>query len=140
MSSQQKFTECPKCHSKNVQAVGEDGWFCLDCEWDNLTAVTKPIDSLISALRHGDREARREAAQALINTGDFDRHLATPDDIEPLFEALGDPDDDIRYFAAVALGKLGDACALTRLKQVAQSDPAVLVREGAKTAIERIEG
>ena len=139
MNSQPKPTECPSCHSNNVQAVGKDGWFCLDCDWDNLTTVTGEMDSLISTLRHGDREARREAAQALINIGDFERHLATSDDLTPLLEALDDTDDDVRYFATVALGKLGDRRALPKLKQVAQQDNATLARAGAKTAIERLE-
>ncbi|MBI1922818.1 HEAT repeat domain-containing protein [Candidatus Poribacteria bacterium] len=79
------------------------------------------------------------AAQALINIGDAQRHLATSNDLGPLLESLDDEDDDVRYFATVALGKLGDTRALAKLKRVAQSDSAVLVREGAKTAIERIE-
>ena len=139
MNSQSKPTECPSCHSKNVQAVGKDGWFCLDCDWDNLSAVTGEMDALISTLRHGDAEARREAAQALINIGDFERHLATSDDLTPLLEALDDADDDVRYFATVALGQLGDRRALPKLRQIAQEDAATLAREGAKTAIERLE-
>ncbi len=139
MTSQPMLTECPNCHSKNVQVVGKNGWFCLDCDWDNLSTVTGEMDSLISTLRHGDREARREAAQTLINIGDFERHLATSDDLTPLLEALDDADDDVRYFATVALGQLGDKRALPKLKQVAQEDTATLAREGAKTAIERLE-
>ena len=139
MNSQPKPTECPSCHSKNVQAVGKDGWFCLDCDWDNLPAVTGEMDALISTLRHGDTEARREAAQVLINMGDFERHLATSDDLTPLLEALDDADDDVRYFATVALGQLGDKRALPKLKQLAREDAATLAREGAKTAIERLE-
>ena len=117
MNSQSKPTECPSCHSKNVQAVGKDGWFCLDCDWDNLSTVTGEMDALISTLRHGDAEARREAAQALINIGDFERHLATSDDLTPLLEALNDPDDDVRYFATVALGQLGDRRAPSEVKE-----------------------
>lgn len=139
MNSKSKLTECPSCHSQNVQVVGKNGWFCLDCDWDDLPAVTGEMDALISTLRHGDKEARREAAQALINIGDFERHLATNDDLNPLLEALDDADDDVRYFATVALGQLGDRRALPKLKQVAQEDAATLAREGAKTAIERLE-
>ena len=139
MNSQLVLTECPSCHSKNVQVVGKNGWFCLDCDWDNLSTVTGEMDSLISTLRHGDKDARREAAQALINIGDFERHLATSDDLTPLIEALDDADDDVRYFATVALGQLGDRRALPKLKQVAREDAATLAREGAKTAIERLE-
>ena len=139
MNSESKLTECPSCHSQNVQVVGKNGWFCLDCDWDDLPAVTGEMDTLISTLRHGDKEARREAAQALINIGDFERHIATNDDLNPLLEALDDADDDVRYFATVALGQLGDRRALPKLKQVAQEDAATLAREGAKTAIERLE-
>ena len=139
MNSQPTLTECPSCHSKNVQVVGKNGWFCLDCDWDNLSTVTGEMDSLITTLRHGDREARREAAQALINIGDFERHLATSGDLTPLLEALDDADDDVRYFATVALGQLGDRRALPKLKQIARKDSATLAREGAKTAIERLE-
>ena len=139
MNSQPTLTECPSCHSKNVQVVGKNGWFCLDCDWDDLPAVTGEMDSLISTLRHGDKEARREAAQALINIGDFERHIATSDDLAPLLEALDDADDDVRYFATVALGQLGDRRALPKLQQVAQEDSATLARAGAKTAIERLE-
>ena len=139
MNAQSKITECPSCHSGNVQVVGKEGWFCLDCDWDDLPTVTGEMDALLSALRHGDAEARREAAQALINIGDSDRHLATSDDIAPLLEALDDADDDVRYFATVALGQLGDRRALPKLRQVAQEDAATLAREGAKTAIERLE-
>ena len=138
MNSQSKLAECPSCHSKNVQTVGKEGWFCLDCDWDDLSTVTGEMDALISTLRHGDTAARREAAQALINIGDFERHLATSDDLTPLLEALDDADDDVRYFATVALGQLGDRRALPKLKLIAQEDTAPLAREGAKTAIGRI--
>ena len=139
MNFQSALAECPSCHSKNVQAVGKEGWFCLDCDWDDLLTVTGEMDALISTLRHGDAEARREAAQALINIGDFERHLATSNDLTPLLEALDDADDDVRYFATVALGQLGDRRALPKLRQIAQEDAAPLAREGAKTAIERLE-
>lgn len=139
MSFQSRPTECPNCRSENIQAVGRHGWFCLDCDWDNLPAVTGEMDTLISTLRHGDADARREAAQALINIGDFERHLATSDDLTPLLESLNDADDDVRYFATVALGQLGDRRAIPKLRQTAQGDAATLVREGAKTAIERLE-
>ena len=103
-----------------------------------MTAIPTTQIRLISALRNGDANARREAAQALINLGDADRHLATTDDFEPLLEALGDPDDDVRYFATIALGKLGDTRALESLQQVTQRDSSELVRQGAMTAIQQL--
>ena len=120
--------------------LGVDSWFCLDCDWDDISAVTKENDPLISALRHGDANARRQAAQALINIGDAERHLATVDDFGPLLEALDDPDDDVRYFATVALGKLEDTRALETLQQVRRNDSSELVRQGAMTAIQQLNG
>ena len=139
MGDQQPLTTCPGCASANIQRIGADGYFCLDCEWDNLSLVTGQNDSLVSALRHGDVNARREAAQALINIGDTDRDLATSEDLAPLLEALDDSEDDVRYFSVVALGKLGNAAALPKLKEVEQHDFSELVRQGAKTAIERLQ-
>ena len=138
MSNRHSLTTCPDCSSANVQRIGEDGYFCLDCEWDNLSFVTGDNDSLISALRHGDINARREAAQALINIGDTDRDLATSEDLAPLLEALDDSEDDVRYFTTVALGKLGDTAALPKLEEVGRHDSSELVRQGAKTAIDRL--
>lgn len=139
MSDRQPLTTCPDCSSTKVQRIGADGYFCLDCEWDNLSFVTGDNDSLVSALRNGDINARREAAQALINIGDTDRDIATSEDLAPLLEALEDGEDDVRYFSTVALGKLGDAAALPRLREIEQHDSSELVRQGAKTAIERLQ-
>ena len=104
-----------------------------------MSLITSDNDSLVSALRNGDKSARREAAQALINIGDTDRDIATSEDLAPLLEALEDSEDDVRYFSTVALGKLGDAAALPRLREVEQHDSSELVRQGAKTAIERLQ-
>lgn len=139
MSNRKPLTKCPDCNSANIQRIGENGYFCLDCEWDNLSFVTGDNDSLISALRHGDVNARREAIQALINIGDTDRDLATSADLVPLLEALDDIEDDVRYFSTVALGKLGDTTALPKLREIEQHDSSELVRQGAQTAIERLQ-
>ena len=111
----------------------------MDCDWDNLTIIPKGNDELLTSLRHGDVHSRRIAAQALINIGDADRHLATMMDTNTLLEALDDEDADVRYFVAVALGKLEAGLSLGKLKQLARDDASALVREGAKTAVEQIE-
>ena len=136
---QQEFEECPKCGNVNVQQLDGNSWFCLDCDWDNLSAIKKGNDELLTSLLHGDIHSRRIAAQSLINIGDVDRHLASPTDIEALIKALDDEDSDVRYFVAVALGKLNARYCLKRLKQIAQDDVSALVREGAQTAIQQIE-
>ena len=139
MNQQQEFGACPLCGNANLRRLDGSSWFCLDCDWDNLGVISKGNDDLLSSLLHGDIHSRRLAAQALINIGDADRHLATLMDTNALLEALDDEDADVRYFVAVALGKLEASLSLGKLKQLAQDDASALVREGAKTAVEQIE-
>ena len=139
ISQQLVFEECPACRNVNLRQLDGNSWFCLDCDWDNLAVIPKDNDELIVSLRHGDLHSRRIAAQALINIGDADRHLATMMDTNALLEALDDEDADVRYFVAVALGKLDASLSLGKLKQLARNDASALVREGAKTAVEQIE-
>ena len=139
MNEQQEFGECPQCGNVNIQQLDANSWFCLDCDWDTLKVIAKSNDDLLAALRHGDVHSRRIAAQSLINIGDIERHLAAPSDTEALLEALNDEDADVRYFVAVALGKLEVKLSLKKLKQLAQDDTSALVREGAQRAIEQIE-
>ena len=139
MSQQRVFEECPSCGNANLRQLDGNSWFCIDCDWDNLAIIPKGNDELLASLRHGDIHSRRIAAQALINIGDMDRHLATSMDTDALLEALDDEDADVRYFVAVALGKLEASFCLAKLKQLAQNDTSALVREGAKTAVEQIE-
>ena len=140
MNEQQEFGECPSCRNPNLRRLDGNSWFCLDCDWDNLPVIPNGAhDELLTSLRHGDLHSRRIAAQALINIGEADRHLATPTDTNVLLEALDDEDADVRYFVAVALGKLEASLSLGKLKQLARDDASALVREGAKTAVEQIE-
>ena len=140
MSQQQEFGECPSCGNANLRRLDGNSWFCLDCDWDNLQVIPNGNhDEILASLRHGDLHSRRIAAQALINIGDGDRHLATSTDTKVLLEALDDEDADVRYFVAVALGKLEASLTLGKLKQLARDDASALVREGAKTAVEQIE-
>ena len=139
MSQQQEFGACPSCGNANLRRLDGNSWFCLDCDWDNLSVISKGNDELLSSLLHGDIHSRRIAAQALINTGDADRHLASLTDTNVLLEALDDEDDDVRYFVAVALGKLEVSLSLDKLKQLARDDVSALVREGAKISVEQIE-
>ena len=140
MSQQQEFGECPACGNPNLRQLDGNSWFCLDCDWDNLPVIpTGNHDDILASLCHGDLHSRRIAAQALINIGDADRHLATATDTNVLLEALDDEDADVRYFVAVALGKLAANLSLGKLKKLARDDTSPLVREGAKTAVEQIE-
>ena len=139
MNQQQEFGVCPSCGNANLRKMDSQSWFCLDCDWDNLAVIPQGNDELLTSLLHGDIHSRRLAAQALINIGDTDRHLATLTDTNALLEALDDEDADVRYFVAVALGKLEASLSLGKLKQLARDDASALVREGAKSAVEQIE-
>lgn len=139
MSQLNEYTECPLCSHTNVQQLDKKSWFCLDCDWDNLSAINNGNDELLSSLKHGDIHTRRIAAQALINIGDIERHIATPSDIGALLEALDDEDSDVRYFVTVALGRLTAERCITKLMALAQNDSSALVREGAQTAIEKLK-
>lgn len=139
MSQQQEFEGCPSCGNVNLRCMNGDSWFCLDCDWDNLEVIPQGNDELLTSLLHGDIHSRRLAAQALINIGDADRHLATVTDASALLAALDDEDADVRYFVAVALGRLAADLSLGKLRQLARDDASALVREGAKTAVEQIE-
>lgn len=35
IESSAKLSKCPKCDGQ-IQRIGEDSYFCLDCDWDNL--------------------------------------------------------------------------------------------------------
>lgn len=139
MSQPDAYVACPHCGHANVQQLDEKSWFCLDCDWDNLSAINNGNDELLSSLKHGDIHTRRIAAQSLINIGDIERHIATQSDTEALLEALDDEDADVRYFIAVALGKLAAEHCLNKLRVLAHNDSSALVRQGAQTAIEQIE-
>ena len=58
--------------------------------------------------------------------------------VEPLIRALSDPDEDVRWQAAWALGVIGEARALPELERVAQEDRSENVAEAARRAAERI--
>ncbi|MCG9126357.1 HEAT repeat domain-containing protein [Candidatus Poribacteria bacterium] len=139
MDSYQLYKECPQCGEENIQKLDINSWFCLDCDWDNLSTISNDNDELVSSLLHGDIHSRRIAAQSLINIGDAERHIATQADTQTLINALDDEDSDVRYFVAVALGKLEATLSLAKLKDIAQNDNSALVRQGASTAIEQIE-
>ena len=139
MNQQTEYTDCPNCRNTSIQQLDEKSWFCLDCDWDNLSTIKNGNDEILSSLIHGDIHTRRIAAQSLINIGDMERHLATPSDVSALLAALDDEDADVRYFVAVAIGKLAAVNCLKKLKALAHNDASALVREGAQTAIEQIK-
>ncbi len=84
-----------------------------------------------------DPRVRGMAAEALADLGD---RRAVPS----LIVALSDPSPEVRFWAAFALGELGDPLALADLERLAATDDAVVPRWGAvsqeaATAIRHIQ-
>ncbi len=98
----------------------------------------RAVDPLLACLadRSEDPRVRGFAAEAL--TGPSERRA-----VPALIAALGDPSVEVRFWAAFALGELGDPAALSALQQLAQTDEATLpgwwsVSDEAAAAIESI--
>jgi len=86
--------------------------------------------------RNEDPRVRGLAAEALTEAGE---RRAVPS----LIAVLGDPSVEVRFWAAFALGQLGDPAALRALERLAETDDAELpgwrsVKDEAADAIERI--
>ncbi len=87
------------------------------------------VKGLIEALRNG--WLSRKAACAL---GD----MRAGEAVEPLVDALHDPNSEVRQAAAKALGDIGDVKAIEPLKQ-ALGDRYRSVRECASLSLERLQ-
>jgi HEAT repeat protein len=91
---------------------------------------------LDEALKEGDKEERRAAADALGKAGGAARV-----EIPALIKALRDPERDVRWEAADSLGELGNAAreAIPALTDVIRSDREVDVRKRALRSLEDID-
>jgi hypothetical protein len=118
------------------------------------------LRGLIHALSHEDLQVQTDAAQALGELGKSDlaqlehafrqrnKHvrlgiievfaeLKDPGTFELLISALKDPDNEVRWEAALALGEFGNPDAYDPLKK-ALRDPDKYVRYGAALALEKL--
>lgn len=100
---------------------------------------SRVFDPLIGVLRNRMElpGVRGFAAEALADNANIRAQ-------DPLLECLDDPDAEVRWWSAFALGELGDAKSLPRLRATAELDSEVVGRLGAVgteavAAIERIE-
>ncbi|MEO8053792.1 MAG: HEAT repeat domain-containing protein [Acidobacteriota bacterium] len=108
------------------------------CRKDLRTLGVLPKDAmpiLDDALKEGDKEERRAAAEAIGKAGGAGRA-----EIPALASALKDPERDVRLAAADGLGSLGNAAreAIPALTEVLRSDPDADVRNTARRALEEI--
>jgi HEAT repeat protein len=109
------------------------------CRKDLRTLGILPKEAmpiLDDALKEGDREERRAAAEAIGKAGGAGRV-----EIPALVRALKDPERDVRSAAADALGSLGNAAreAVPALTEVLRSDPDAEVRKRALRSLEDID-
>ena len=96
------------------------------------TKHRKDNASLLTDARCGDRYERLEAILALSRTGGRDA-------IEPLADALSDPDFLVRGFAAVSLGELGDRRACRHLMKRYSIERNWDVKDRIRHACEQLE-
>ena len=109
------------------------------CRKDLRTLGILPKEAmpiLDDALKEGDREERRAAAEAIGKAGGAARV-----EIPALGEALKDPERDVRWAAADALGNLGNSAkeSIPALTEVIRSDPDADVRRRALRSLEDID-
>ena len=94
-------------------------------------AAMKPLSELVRALGDEDYFKRQSAAWRLVEAGG--------EAVAPLLAALGgDPDPQVRFKAAWALGKIGDERGLEPLARALLEDEDPAVREWAASALEAI--
>src|SRR5204863_5454490 len=93
----------------------------------------RAIEVLAPALTDDTPRARSAAAQALGS-------IEGPQARRLLAHALEDSESWVRYFAAISLGRLGDASAFEALGTLARSDAAIHVSVAAIDAIAAIGG
>lgn len=148
----------PGVRTEAVRAIGEIGREAdIEVLFDVLTSDPEPVVRSMAAAQLGMFEGRRafEAlAAALTRPGEDEEVRSTcaealgtsdqPDALALLLEASRDPSALVRYDAALALGHVGDARALDRLRELVEGDDGELpgvgsVREIAADAIESIE-
>ncbi len=60
--------------------------------------------------------------------------------LEPLILALNDKNEDVRWRAAEALGKIGNTKAIGPLEELVQNDPNSNTRDAAKEALWKLRG
>ena len=84
----------------------------------------------IAALRSRPAFAREQAARALIAAG--------PPAVPALLTALSEPEPWARKAAADTLGAIGDPQARVALQAVMNGDPAAMVRQAARLALEAL--
>ena len=99
---------------------------------DAERVIESAIWRLVRLLGHANSVASQQAIDVLVKIGD--------PAVESLIEALNTSDDNIRRFAARALGLIGSERAIEPLQAAAADETDNAVRDEVILAIERIRG
>lgn len=100
--------------------------------WSAIGVAAPSLRELVDKLEHGeDFRVRVTAALELGKLGD-------PNAVDPLGDALNDPNASVRAAAAAALEQIGDASALPALKEK-RLDRSDAVRRAVRSAIITLE-
>ena len=104
-----------------------------------LLGNKQAVEPLVTRLRDANEDPRVRGAIAEALADLRDRRA-----VIPLIKALSDKSIEVRFWAAFALGELGDARALPELERMAGADDAVLpghgaLKEEAQAAVRRIK-
>jgi len=100
----------------------------------------RALEPLVTVIRDPAQgpELRGQAAEAL-------GYLRDRVAVNPLLRILSDPSAEVRFWAAFALGEIGDQRALPKLRELVATDNGVLpqwgtVREEAAAGVAKLEG
>lgn len=112
-----------------LTAVSDDSWTVRQAALDHL--VTYPASALLPALD----AALRDDADAGLRNAAIEVYVKRGE-VEPLVALIGDPNEEVRNFAAVMLGALGGAGVPALIG--ALSDPDLNVRHAAAASLGQI--
>ena len=120
----------PEAVGPLLEAVGDESWPVREAALAHLVDFPDSAvhPALEAALRdHADAGLRNAAMEVYVRRGD----------LEPLVRLVRDEDEEVRNFAAVMIGTLGDAAGAAPLVE-ALSDPDLNVRHAAAASLGQI--
>lgn len=112
---------CPT-HLVSVSALPSDAWFLTALGAERIAVGDDPLDELLAVLVSGDDDARETAALAI---GRLATAEARQDVVASLAGLLAHDEADIRWWAARALGEIGESAVEPLLPALGDVDADV---------------
>jgi HEAT repeat protein len=104
-----------------VAALGHSDWKVVDAAIDSLAAVGEPaVDDLMKVMETSSTTVAYNASRSLARMA----VVGTVSPFDALIQVLGSPSSQLRKWAAVTLGNIGDARAVAHLQRFYRSSPA----------------